>query len=71
MDNKNFNNNQNFSYKSMNDKNRDKNCDNTPFEIPKHTVSSNIIRDNNNNSINSLSLNRFQHLRNYDTQNTK
>ena len=69
MDNKNFNNNQNFSYKSMNDKNGDKSCDSTPYEIPKCTVSS-VIKDDNTKSINFLSPNRFQHLRNYDTQDT-
>ena len=79
MDNKDFNNNQNFSYKSMNDKNGGKRCDNTPYETPKHTISKNIIKDDNtkyyqlnntNTSTNFLSPNRFQHLRNYDTKDT-
>ena len=51
----------------MNDKNGDKSCDSTPYEIPKCTVSS-VIKDDNTKSINFLSPNRFQHLRNYDTQ---
>ena len=37
MDNNNFNNIQNFSYKSMNDKNGDKSYGNMPYEIPKRT----------------------------------
>ena len=70
MDNKNFGNIQNFSYKSMNDKNGDKSYGNMPYEIPKRTVSSNVIKDDNTKPINFLSPNRFQHLRNYDTQDT-
>ena len=38
MDNKNFNNIQNFSYKSMNDKNEDKSYDSMPYEIPKRKM---------------------------------
>ena len=38
MDNKNFNNIQNFSYKSMNDKNEDKSYDSIPYEIPKRKM---------------------------------
>ena len=70
MGNKNFNNIQNFSYKSMNDKNGDKSYDKIPYEIPKRTVSSNVIKDGNIKSINFLLLNRFQHLRNYAKQDT-
>ena len=70
MNNKDFNNIQNFSYKSMNDKNIDKSCDNMPYEIPKRTASNNVIKDDNTKSINFLSQNKFQHLRNYDTQDT-
>ena len=61
MDNKNFNNIQNFSYKSMNDKNGDESYDNMPYEIPKRTVSSNGIKDGNTKPINFLSPNRLQH----------
>ena len=61
MDNKNFNNIQNFSYKSMNDKNGDESYDNMPYEIPKRTVSSNGIKDDNTKPINFLSSNRLQH----------
>ena len=53
-DNKHFSNIQNFSYKSMNDKNGDKSYDNMGYEIPKHTVSSNVIKDDNTKSINFL-----------------
>ena len=59
MDNKNFNDIQNLFYKSMNDKKGDKSYDNTPYEIPKCTASSNVIKDNNTKSINFLSPNRF------------
>ena len=38
MDNKSFNNIQNFSYKSMNDKNEDKSYDSMPYEIPKRKM---------------------------------
>ena len=41
-----------------------------PQEIPKQTVSNNVIKDDNTKSINFLSQNKFQHLRNYDTQDT-
>ena len=54
----------------MNDENGDKSCGNMPYEISKHTESSNVIKDDNTKSINFLSPNRFQHLRNYDTQDT-
>ena len=54
----------------MNDKNGDKSYDNMPYETPKGTVSSNVIKDENTKSINFLSPNRFQRLRNYDTQDT-
>ena len=40
------------------------------YEIPKPTVSSNIIKDDSIKSIKFLSLNKFQHLRNYDIQDT-
>ena len=50
MDNKNFNI-QTFSYKSMNDKNEDKSYDNMPYEIPKRSVNSNVIKDDNTKSI--------------------
>ena len=61
MNNKNFNNIQNFSYKSMNDKNGDKSYDNMLYEVPNRTVSSNIIKDDNTKSINFLLPNKFQH----------
>ena len=61
MNNKNFNNIQNFSYESMNDKNGDKSYDNMPYEVPNRTVSSNIIKDDNTKSINFLLSNKFQH----------
>ena len=54
----------------MNDKNGDKSYDNMPYETPKGTVSSNVIKDENTKSINFLSPNRFRRLRNYDTQDT-
>ena len=54
----------------MNDKNGDKSYDNMPYETPVSTVSSNVIKDENTKSINFLSPNRFQRLRNYDTQDT-
>ena len=54
----------------MNDENGDKSCGNMPYEISKHTESSNVIKDDNTKSINFLSPNRFQHLCNYDTQDT-
>ena len=38
----------------MNDKNGDKSYDNMGYEIPKHTVSSNVIKDDNTKSINLL-----------------
>ena len=38
----------------MNDKNGDKSYDNMGYEIPKHTVSSNVIKDDNTKSINFL-----------------
>ena len=41
-----------------------------PYEIPKRVVSSNVIKDDNTKSINFLSPNRFQCLRNNDTQDT-
>ena len=50
MDNKNFNI-QTFSYKSMNDKNEDKSYGNMPYEIPKRSVNSNVIKDDNTKSI--------------------
>ena len=53
-DNKHSNNIQNFSYKSMNDKNGDKSYGNMGYEISKHTVSSNVIKDDNTKSINFL-----------------
>ena len=70
MDNKNCNNIQNFSCKSINDKSEDKSYDNMSYEIPKRTISSNGIKDDNTKSINFLSPNRFQHLSNYATQDT-
>ena len=56
MKNKNFNNIQNFSYKSMNDKNGDKSYDNVLYEITKPTVSSNVIRDDNSFNVNEDSI---------------
>ena len=45
----------------MNDKNGDESYDNMPYEIPKRTVSSNGIKDDNTKPINFLSSNRLQH----------
>ena len=56
MKNKNFNNIQNFSYKSLNDKNGDKSYDNILYEIPKPTVSSNVIRDDSSFNVNKDSI---------------
>ena len=52
MDNKNCHNIQNFSCKSINDKSEDKSYDNMSYEIPKRTISSNGIKDDNTKSIN-------------------